>query len=116
MASILTPKICFICGTYGTENNHIVRHHVVPKKILSTSQNITISLCNKCHCAIHHRHGGLFPNKKQWKKVQSIVKNNTNYNNIIKNVIDITIVKSLRPIMDYRRFLDYQERHGNRLY
>lgn len=121
MLLTIVPKVCFICGTYGNPNNRIVRHHVIPKKIFnnlnkSNVQNVTIPLCNNCHCGIHHRHNGLFPNKKQWNIVKSIINNRNDYNKIIKEVVDLTIVKSVTSISDYRKFLEYQERHKRRLH
>lgn len=50
-----SPKLCFICGTYGDEHNSIERHHIIPRSMLAGIQNNTLYVCHKCHCGIHNK-------------------------------------------------------------
>ena len=112
MATIISTKMCFVCGTYGTSTNRIEKHHVVPRSMLSNVQNNTIFVCTKCHRGIHDRKNGLKPRRKQFRIMKTLInKYGCHHEVLIRKAMQITIVDSSKAILDYHRFLEYVEKY-----
>ena len=112
MATIISPKMCFICGTYGDEHNGIERHHIIPRSMLTGIHNNTLDVCHKCHCGIHNRYYGLKPNSKSYYKIKTLIKRYAkNHDKLLQKAMEVTIIKESESILSYHSFLDYQDHY-----
>lgn len=111
-------RICFICGKTDQETK-IENHHIVPNRIKTKviKKNNIMPVCEKCHHGIHNSGGRLLPHTKHWdalKKLARQVKNNKDFNNLIRTSIQMTIIDKLHDIQMYHEFLEYKEWYSAR--
>lgn len=111
-------KRCFICGLTDQETT-IQNHHIVPNRIKTRiqKQNNILPVCEKCHVGIHNSGSRLLPGTKHWniiRKRASYVRNNKDFNELLRFSIQITIIDKLNDIKMYHEFLEYKEFHSIR--
>ena len=103
-------KRCFICGTL----KDLTVHHIVPKRIHTkiAKKDNQLPVCKKCHMGIHNATGKLYPGHRLWHtiaKKAAKLSNPNQWQNFLREVIQISIVERSHSILLYKEFLEFQE-------
>ena len=117
----MNPKICFCCGADDSPSNPIDRHDIVPKRVRALvktkyrlyEENL-IHVCSHCHKGIHHG-GRLLPGTKSWKRISrrcNSVRSKQDFQNLIRQTLQETIIDRQDLIKSYKEFLEYKDWHS----